>query len=202
MMETILKVLDRALKNERHISKAFRESLKYSNNVLDRTSRELRDLKHDTADMLLEYKKTCDSYNNSRLDNAIAKYNNNVPHNNLIDANDDISDLLLDLYDTQKHMRNTMDDLSDVLMDCKEHNEHVKELVSPVRKVARRANPGEWVKVVKAFGGSAHKNGDILNICDPQPNPTNGAYYKNKAGCYLYDSEYVVLENYVPKEDK
>lgn len=68
-----------------------------------------------------------------------------------------------------------------------------------VREVKRRAKVGEYVKIINAKDTSNnYRNGDILKIID--------ADFYVRYGCdlgqFLYDTEYVVLENYKPKEKK
>lgn len=67
--------------------------------------------------------------------------------------------------------------------------------VKGVKEVKRLANVGEYIKVVNATKdvGNEYKNGDILKIIKVDG---SWAYYKDECGKFVYDSEYVVLENY------
>ena len=66
-----------------------------------------------------------------------------------------------------------------------------------VREVRRRAKVGEYVKIINSKDTS-YRNGDILKIIDADFYVRYGRYW----GQFLYDTEYVVLENYKPKEKK
>ena len=66
-----------------------------------------------------------------------------------------------------------------------------------VREVKRRAKVGEYVKIINAKD-TYYRNGDILKIIDADFYVRYGRYL----GQFLYDTEYVVLENYKPKEKK
>lgn len=78
-------------------------------------------------------------------------------------------------------------------------------VVNTVVEVRRPAKVGEYVKVVeKDYTSKGYKNGDILRIVGvDNDNAFNEywAFYKNRTGMYLYESEYVVLENYTPSEE-
>ena len=68
-----------------------------------------------------------------------------------------------------------------------------------VREVRRRAKVGEYVKIINAkHTYNNYRNGDILKIIDADFYVRYGRYL----GQFLYDTEYVVLENYKPKEKK
>ena len=73
-----------------------------------------------------------------------------------------------------------------------------------VKEVKRRAKVGEWVKVVKAdsFWRNEYKNGDILQIVERSAGDLMSAhaFYKDSPSKFLFDEEYVVLENYKPVE--
>jgi len=76
----------------------------------------------------------------------------------------------------------------------------------PVKEVKRVANVGEYVKIVKVEIDSNrdYKVGDILFILATEFLATDKVVrYGTGLGQYLYESEYVVLENYQPpKEEK
>jgi hypothetical protein len=78
--------------------------------------------------------------------------------------------------------------------------EPTETTIKPVVKEAKRhAKAGEWVRVVNAHNTKDnYKNGDILQII---PTTWKHPHYKDEIGCYLEESEYVVLEGYIP-EDK
>lgn len=86
----------------------------------------------------------------------------------------------------------------------------VKPPVKEVREVKRAANTGEYVKIVKVNnpreinGKPDYKKGDILKIVGFFNAITRKfPKYGEKDGQYLYESEYVVLENYQPpKKEK
>lgn len=69
-----------------------------------------------------------------------------------------------------------------------------------VREVKRKAKVGEYVKVVNAKPAiPSYKNGDIFKVTYVT---TSGCICKNSDGdTGLWHEEYVVLENYKPKED-
>lgn len=67
-----------------------------------------------------------------------------------------------------------------------------------VREVKRRAKKGEYVKIIDEFiSYGNYENGDILKIVDDEEKCVR---YGADLGGVLYDSEYVVLEGYKPKE--
>ena len=69
-----------------------------------------------------------------------------------------------------------------------------------VREVRRRAKVGEYVKIIKRMCSSDndYRDGDILKIIDVD----NYVRYGRDLGQFLFDTEYVVLANYKPKEKK
>jgi hypothetical protein len=74
------------------------------------------------------------------------------------------------------------------------------ELVeTPVVEVKRRAKVEEYIKIVDAHPtrGQFYRHGDILQI---QHFGCASGLAQFPKGCCIEDSEYVVLENYVPKE--
>ena len=79
---------------------------------------------------------------------------------------------------------------------------------SEVKEVKRHAKVGEWVKIVKpVLANGYYKAGDILKVADMQTHPRLDndeikCELPNRDGaCYtVYDSEYVVLENYKPNK--
>ena len=81
--------------------------------------------------------------------------------------------------------------------------EEVTTGVEPYREVKRPAEVGEWVKIIDAKPSVTttmdYKNGDILQIIH-----LDGSYrhYGKNSTDYLYDEEYVVLENYQPEVTK
>ena len=78
-------------------------------------------------------------------------------------------------------------------------NATIKGKDMQVREVRRRAKVGEYVKIINANGAcNNYRNGDILKIIDADFYVRYGRYF----GQFLYDTEYVVLENYKPKEKK
>lgn len=75
------------------------------------------------------------------------------------------------------------------------------------REVERKANVGEWVKIVRArITCGCYDNNSVLNVVRPGSTPSRGVYVKtekthNAIGCrtgesFIGDNEYVVLENY------
>lgn len=76
-------------------------------------------------------------------------------------------------------------------------NATIKGKDMEVREVRRRAKVGEYVKIINAKDID-YKNGDILKIIDADVYVRYGYYLSQ----FLYDTEYVVLENYKPKEKK
>lgn len=65
----------------------------------------------------------------------------------------------------------------------------------PVKEVKRQAGKGEYIKIVNRLYDCSYKNGDIMHV----------TFSKNGVGVCcsgtpVLNSEYVVLENYVPKE--
>ena len=76
-------------------------------------------------------------------------------------------------------------------------NATIKGKDMQVREVRRRAKVGEYVKIINAKD-TYYRNGDILKIIDADFYVRYGRYL----GQFLYDTEYVVLENYKPKEKK
>ena len=68
-----------------------------------------------------------------------------------------------------------------------------------VCEVRRRAEVGEYVKIINANGNyNDYRNGDILKIIIAD----EYVRYGWELWQFLYDTEYVVLENYKPKEKK
>ena len=68
-----------------------------------------------------------------------------------------------------------------------------------VREVRRRAKVGEYVKIIDAISNcNDYRNGDILKIIIVDKYVRYGC----DLGQFLFDTEYVVLENYKPKEKK
>ena len=76
-------------------------------------------------------------------------------------------------------------------------NATIKGKDMQVREVRRRAKVGEYVKIINAKD-TYYRNGDILKIIDAD----FYVRYGHSLGQLLYDTEYVVLENYKPKEKK
>lgn len=76
-------------------------------------------------------------------------------------------------------------------------NATIKGKDMQVREVRRRAKVGEYVKIINAKDID-YRNGDILKIIDEDSYVRYGRYLSQ----FLYDTEYVVLENYKPKEKK
>lgn len=72
--------------------------------------------------------------------------------------------------------------------------------VSQVREVKRKAEVGEWVKIVDAAPstGEKYKNGDVMKIIFIEDGYWR--HYGVDSGQYLNEEEYVVLENYNPHE--
>lgn len=78
-------------------------------------------------------------------------------------------------------------------------NATIKGKDMQVREVRRRAKVGEYVKIINAMDTyNNYRNGDILKIIDVDSYVRYGRYL----GQYLFDTEYVVLANYKPKEKK
>lgn len=78
-------------------------------------------------------------------------------------------------------------------------NATIKGKDMQVREVRRRAKVGEYVKIINKKGAfDNYRNGDILKIIDADFYVRYGYY----TGQFLFDTEYVVLENYKPKEKK
>lgn len=75
----------------------------------------------------------------------------------------------------------------------------------PVKEVKRVANVGEYVKIVKVEidSNNDYKVGDILFIIATEFLATDKVVrYGTGLGQYLYESEYVVLENYQPPQEE
>ena len=66
---------------------------------------------------------------------------------------------------------------------------------SPVKEVKRHAEEGEYIKIINRLYDNRYKNGDIMKVT--YTSPCFGVCCNEIA---VLDSEYVVLENYVPKE--
>ena len=66
---------------------------------------------------------------------------------------------------------------------------------SPVKEVKRHAEKGEYIKIVNRLYDNRYKNGDIMKVT--YTSPYSGVCCN---GIPVLDIEYVVLENYVPKE--
>lgn len=66
---------------------------------------------------------------------------------------------------------------------------------SPVKEVKRHAEEGEYIKIVNRLHDDRYKNGDIMKVTYTSP---YGGVCCNEIP--ILDGEYVVLENYVPKE--
>lgn len=78
-------------------------------------------------------------------------------------------------------------------------NATIKGKDMQVREVKRKAKAGEYVKIINANDTcNNYRNGDILKIIDADFYVRYGRYL----GQFLFDTEYVVLENYKPKEKK
>ena len=73
---------------------------------------------------------------------------------------------------------------------------YAPEWLNPIKEVERKAKPGEFVKIVEGINpkDGEYKNGDILKVLDGVA--PGGVRYSEDGGCYLFDSEYVVLEGY------
>lgn len=77
------------------------------------------------------------------------------------------------------------------------NNATIKGKDMQVREVRRRAEVGEYVKIInKEVNSYDYKNGDILKIIDAD----NYVRYGHHIGQFLFDKEYVVLENYKPRK--
>ena len=77
------------------------------------------------------------------------------------------------------------------------NNATIKGKDMQVREVRRRAEVGEYVKIInKEVNSYDYKNGDILKIIDTG----NYVRYGRDLGQFLFDKEYVVLENYKPRK--
>lgn len=69
---------------------------------------------------------------------------------------------------------------------------------SQVREVKRPAKVGEWIKITNAItSGGFYKNGDILKVDNRHSDRALTAGGITERG--IFDSEYVVLENYQPE---
>lgn len=75
----------------------------------------------------------------------------------------------------------------------------INERLKGVKKIKRNAKVGEWILIIKpmyTFG--FYKEGDILKVthiwCD------HAGLTFNCEDLFVYESEYVVLENYIPEE--
>lgn len=78
-------------------------------------------------------------------------------------------------------------------------NATIKGKDMKVREVRRRAKVGEYVKIIDAKNAcNNYRNGDILKIIDAD----FYVRYGRDLGQFLFDTEYVVLANYKPKEKK
>jgi hypothetical protein len=99
---------------------------------------------------------------------------------------------------------------SEVVMDRLLDREKKEDKTLEVKEVKRKANVGEWVKIVNASyipktdGVQDYKNGSILQIIesdnfDGQNNVRYGIGISNDGSeKILFQDEYVVLENYNP----
>ena len=80
----------------------------------------------------------------------------------------------------------------------------INKKLKGVRKVRRKAKEGEWILIVRpTLTAGLYKEGDILQVNDARTHDKvhcNGVTFRIVRHC-IYDSEYVVLENYIP-EDK
>jgi hypothetical protein len=78
-----------------------------------------------------------------------------------------------------------------------------KHTAKPVVEVKRRARVGEFVKIVCDSYGEYRKDAihEVTHMHDEDP-CFGGKKKDSDRDNYLWDSEYVVLENYVPKEEK
>ena len=77
-----------------------------------------------------------------------------------------------------------------------------KKKMPVVREVKRPAKPGEWVKVVNAYGScwETYKTGDVLKVERPFKTDEEGwVYLEGHRECACSPSEYVVLEGYKPE---
>lgn len=63
------------------------------------------------------------------------------------------------------------------------------------REVVRKAEDGEWIKVLNDLSFIGIKKGEIRQVRMAMDNGVD-------AGGFIYHSEYVVLENYKPKKRK
>lgn len=78
-------------------------------------------------------------------------------------------------------------------------NATIKGKDMQVREVRRRAKVGEYVKIIDERScDNDYRNGDILKIIAVD----NYVRYGRYLGQFLFDTEYVVLANYKPKEKK
>lgn len=69
---------------------------------------------------------------------------------------------------------------------------------SPVREVKRLAREGDYIKIVnKLSGETRYENGDIMKVTYTSPYTDGGVCCD---GIAVLNFEYVVLENYAPKE--
>lgn len=69
-----------------------------------------------------------------------------------------------------------------------------------VREIKRPAKVGEYVKVVNSIHADGYKDGDILEIVKVYNSAFGEVwyFYHDEMGSFLYEDEYVVLENYKP----
>lgn len=108
----------------------------------------------------------------------------------------------------------TFDDLQKMLEDAEDQDGKTN---NTVKEVQRAAKVGEYIKIVNARQnqnrhgkGFAYQNGDILKVKELRICGNVTTYTKKGKGSnltyadynYIYDNEYVVLENYKPNKYK
>ena len=80
------------------------------------------------------------------------------------------------------------------------------EKKSIVKEVKRPAKVGEYIKIVDArpnIHGTFYKNGDVFKTtCVKEFDREKVVKLSGKVGDYIYQSEYVVLENYEPDKEE
>lgn len=101
-------------------------------------------------------------------------------------------------------------DLQEMIAGAKDCNDHKKaDDKAQVREVKRKAEAGEYIKIVKAYAAyDLYNNGDILKVyklhnksgvyCDMPKKAKCGFPVNDNGNIVILHSEYVVLENYKP----
>ena len=81
----------------------------------------------------------------------------------------------------------------------------IKKELKGVKKVLRKAKEGEWILIIRPkLTAGLYEEGDILQVNDASEFDRvycNGILWGAARHC-IYNSEYVVLENYIPEEKK